>query len=224
MKTLQVSMITDGNFTGAIFDLDGTLLDSMQIWEDVGEKYLLSQGVKPEEDLRETLRTMSLRQAAEYCQKNYKIEKTIEEIIEGVTEIVEDFYKKDAALKPGVKEFLESFFTKDVKMCVATASEKELVEAALTRCGVRDYFVDILTCSQVGCGKDQPVIYEEALKILGTEKSKTLVFEDSLHAITTAKQAGFTVVGVYEPSEKDQESVRESVDYYIEDFYHKRFL
>lgn len=219
MKTLQVSMITDGNFTGAIFDLDGTLLDSMQIWEDVGEKYLLSQGVKPEEDLRETLRTMSLRQAAEYCQKNYKIEKTIEEIIEGVTEIVEDFYKKDAALKPGVKEFLESFFTKDVKMCVATASEKELVEAALTRCGVRDYFVDILTCSQVGCGKDQPVIYEEALKILGTEKSKTLVFEDSLHAITTAKQAGFTVVGVYEPSEKDQESVRESVDYYIEDFY-----
>ena len=219
MKTLQVSMITDGNFTGAIFDLDGTLLDSMQIWEDVGEKYLLSQGVKPEEDLRETLRTMSLRQAAEYCQKNYKIEKTIEEIIEGVTEIVEDFYKKDAALKPGVKEFLESFFTKDVKMCVATASEKELVEGALTRCGVRDYFVDILTCSQVGCGKDQPVIYEEALKILGTEKSKTLVFEDSLHAITTAKQAGFTVVGVYEPSEQDQESVRGSVDYYIEDFY-----
>ena len=125
MKTLQVSMITDGNFTGAIFDLDGTLLDSMQIWEDVGEKYLLSQGVKPEEDLRETLRTMSLRQAAEYCQKNYKIEKTIEEIIEGVTEIVEDFYKKDAALKPGVKEFLESFFTKDDKMSVATASEKE---------------------------------------------------------------------------------------------------
>lgn len=219
MKTFSVSMIADGGFKGVIFDLDGTLLDSMQIWEDVGEKYLLSQSVKPEEDLRETLRTMSLRQAAEYCQKNYKVKKTVEEIIEGVTGIVEDFYKKEAELKPGVKEFLEELSAQDVKMCVATASEMELVEAALTRCGIRDYFVDILTCSQVGCGKDQPLIYEEALKILGTERSKTLVFEDSLHAITTAKQAGFTVVGVYEPSEQDQERVRGSVDYYIEDFY-----
>lgn len=206
------------NIKGAIFDLDGTLLDSMSIWEDVGEKYLLSCGIIPFENIGEVLKTMSLFQAAEYFQKEYKIKQTTEEIIQGIDKMVEKFYKEEAKLKPGVKEFLEKLFQKGVKMCVATASEKELVEAALVRCEVRNYFVDILTCSQVGCGKDQPVIYEEALKILGTQKSETLVFEDAIHAITTAKQAGFTVAGVYEASEKDQGKVREAADYYIEEF------
>lgn len=202
---------------GVIFDLDGTLLDSMHIWDNIGEQYLCSLGIKPREDLNETLKSMSLAQGAAYIQKTYDVEKTSEEIADGVNAIVEHFYIAKVQLKAGAEEFLAYLAEAGVKMCIATATDKYLVEAALNRLGVRKYFSAIFTCSEVGYGKDEPFIYEKAREYLGTQKKDTFVFEDAIHAIETAKKAGFPVVGVCDASEKDQKKVQALSDFYITD-------
>lgn len=176
---------------GAIFDVDGTLLDSLSIWDTVGGDYLLSLGIQPEENLTEIIKDMSLTQAAIYFQTEYDVEKSVEDIIGGINGIVQDFYLEKVQLLPGVIEFLNLLSMQNVKMVVATVSDKSIIEKTLLRCGIRDFFSEILTCEEVGAGKDEPIIYEVALDKLGTSKENTIVFEDALYAIKTAEKAGF---------------------------------
>lgn len=204
--------------TGVIFDLDGTLLDSMFIWDNVGEQYLRSIGISPKDDINEILKNMSMAQGAQHIQKVYGVEKTSEEIIAGANAIVEHFYTDEVQLKDGVREFLQYLAENDVKMCIATATDQYLVEATLARLGVEKYFMKIFTCSEVGHGKDEPHIYEAACRQLGTLKENTLIFEDAVYAIETAKAAGFAVAGVCDASEKNQKKVQAMSDFYITDF------
>lgn len=203
---------------GAIFDLDGTLLDSMFIWDTIGADYLRSLGLEPRPDLRETLRNMSLYQAACYYQQEYHVPGTAEEIMAGVNRMIEHFYVDEVQVKPGVPQFLERLKERGVRMCIATATARHLVEAALERTGIRPYFGTLFTCTEVGHGKDEPYIFHAALDFLGTEQSRTLVLEDALYAIQTAKAAGYTVAGIFDPSEPDQEAVKALSDYYIDDY------
>lgn len=204
---------------GVIFDLDGTLIDSMFIWETMGEDYLLSRGIVPEEGLSGKFKTMSLVQAADYYRENYGIADKVETIIEGINSLVVDFYSNRVEPKDGVIEMLEAFHKRGVVMCIATASERSLVELALKRIGMDGYFSHILTCTEVGRGKDSPLIFEKALEMLGTKKEETLVFEDALHAIETAKAAGFKLVGVYDESARnEQNKIKEVSDYYLESY------
>ena len=203
---------------GAIWDLDGTLLDSMSAWDHVGENYLRSQGIEPEPDLDEAIAAMSLHQAADYFIEHYGVKQTHDELIKGAVAIVDDFYRYDAQLKPHVAELLAQLHQTGVKMCIATATERSLVEAALERCGVLQYFSEIFTCSSVGAGKDEPTIYREAMKFLGTDRSSTMVFEDSLHALTTAKNDGFYVTAVYDDHEENQEEMIRLADCRITDY------
>ncbi len=202
---------------GAIFDVDGTLLDSMSIWDTIGTDYLRSIGYEPRENLNEVFKNMSLLQAAEYYQHEYGVTQSIEEIMDGVNAMLERFYNYDAPLKPGVEELLERLRRKEVKLCIATATDRYLVEAALERCGVLSYFDAIFTCNEVGHGKDEPIIFEAALHFLGTEKTKTVVFDDALYAIRTAKKAGFPVAAVYDSHEKAQAEIRALADLYLAD-------
>ena len=103
-------------------------------------------------------------------------------------------------------------------MCVATVSDKTIVEDVLARLGIYDYFSAILTSSEVGFGKDTPHLYRAALKTLGTSKEETAVFEDVLHALTTAKQDGFITVAVYDSHESRQIEMKALADYYIADY------
>lgn len=185
---------------GAIFDVDGTLLDSMSIWSTIGETYLRSIGYEPKENLNEVFKDMSLRQAAVYYQTEYGVTLSVDEIMGGVNRMLEQYYRYEVSLKPGVQELLERFQKDDVKMCVATATDRYLVEAALERCGVLPYFEEVFTCSEVCHGKDEPDIFEAALRFLGTAKEETAVFEDALYAARTAKKAGFHVVAVCDQS------------------------
>lgn len=204
---------------GAIFDMDGTLLDSMFLWETVGENYLISRGIVPEKGLRQKLKIMSLAQAAKYYQEKYAIADSIDTIVSDVNRMIDHLYFDVVELKKGVLPFLEKLRADGVKMCVATATDRYMAEAAFKRTGISDYFIDIFTCAEVGFGKNSPVIFERALEKLGTDKSETLVFEDALYAIETAKNAGFTVVSVFDPSTADQqEEIKKWSDYHIETY------
>lgn len=201
---------------GAIFDVDGTLLDSMPVWETIGADYLYSIGKEPKEGLNDVLKTMSLVQAARYYQSAYGVRLSTEDIVVGVTAMLERYYRFEAPLKAGAAELLEHLQKSGVKLCIATATDRCLVEAALERCGVLSCFDAVLTCSAVGHGKDEPCIFEAARQFLGTKKPETLVFEDALYAIRTAKTAGFPVAAVFDRYEAAQDQVRALSDVYLE--------
>ncbi len=202
----------------AIFDFDGTLFDSMFIWDDVGEIYLRSLGKEPKPSMREDVRALSLYQSACYFKKEYELALTEEEIITGINKTVEDFYIHEVLPKTGVVDFLERMKKADIRMCIATASDRYQIEAALDRCGMTHYFEAIFTCSEVGHGKDEPYIFRKAMEYFGADRSTTVVFEDALHAIRTAKADGFSVVAVFDSSEKQQTEIRNIADFYLTGF------
>lgn len=204
---------------GAIFDLDGTLLDSMHIWSEIGLLFLKNKGIEPPPGIEDDFVKMSMVQAAEYYIKNIDPKATVMDIVNEVNALVQDFYFNEVIKKDGVTEFLEFLKNKGVKMCVATATDKHLVKKALERNGLLDYFTEIFTCSSVGAGKDTPVIYNVALEHLGTNKETTYVFEDALYAIETAKNAGYKIIGINDVSEKSSpQEVKKLCDYYVNDY------
>jgi HAD superfamily hydrolase (TIGR01509 family) len=206
------------NIQGAIFDMDGTLLDSMPVWEHASERYLQNKGIKVRERLSDILFSMSMQKGAEYVKENYHLAESVDEIVAGVNNIVYTAYEKEVQPKEGVRELLDTLQVNGIKMAVATSTDRPMVEA-LKRTGLFSYFEQIFTCTEVGKGKVAPDIYYAAADILGTEPKNTLVFEDALYAIGTAKKAGFVTVGVYDDaSRKEQGKIKEQADIYLEGF------
>lgn len=204
---------------GIVFDADGTLLDSMFIWDELGERYLSSLGIKAKNGLGETLFPMTLKESSVYLKNEYSLSKTPLEIEEGILEILEDFYLNEVKLKNNAAQFLEKLSQKNIPMVIATSSDEKLLLGALERLGVEKYFKAILTCSELNTSKKEPFIYLEGAKILGTRAEETAVFEDVLFALETAKKAGFICVGVEDMSSiRDREKIIATADYYIKDF------
>lgn len=198
---------------GAIFDVDGTLLDSMGIWKDAGKRYLADLGKEAEKDLNDILFPMTMEESASYLKKRYGLAQDEEEIARGIHSEVEDFYRNEAQLKAGAAELLAMLDERGIAMTVATSNERMHVEAAFERLDITGYFKEILTCSEVGRPKSDPLIFERAAEIMGTERHETFVFEDGLYAIVTAKNAGFRTVGVFDDSSmKDRKRIEETAD------------
>lgn len=203
---------------GAIFDVDGTLLDSMPIWMVAGERYLARKALKAEEGLGDTLFAMTMGESAEYLKETYGISDTLPEIIEDIRDVVRDFYRKEAQLKPGVREMLSWLKAQGIPMAVATSSERFLVESAFERLGVLSYFQGIFTSAETGVGKHSPLIFQQAAACLGSETEETWVFEDGLYALRTANAAGFVTVGLYDAaSPKQQKSLQREAAHYGKD-------
>ena len=203
---------------GAIFDVDGTLLDSSAVWDDAGAKYLASIGVTAEEGLGRKLFEMSLDEGAVYMKETYCLTQTPEEILEGVLQVVEDFYYNEAPLKEGAAYFVKALAERVVPMVIASSSRKEHIQAALTRLGIMEYFKHIFTCNEVGIGKHDPKIFHEAAAFLGSQPNETWVVEDGLYAMKTARAAGFHVLGVYdEPSSGDWEEIQQTASLALKD-------
>ena len=203
---------------GLIFDFDGTLFDSMFIWDTAGESYLRSIGKEPEADLQKVLKPMSLLQSAQYIREKYQIPLSVEDIMDGVNRTVEGFYFHTVEPKLGVIAFLEELYRRNIKMCIATATDRYQVEAALQRCKMRHFFCEIFTCTEVGSGKDRPDIFRKAMEHLQTDRSNTAVVEDAYHAAHTAKQDGFLVVGVYDSHESRQQGLLQLTDVFLPDY------
>ena len=204
----------------AIFDMDGTVLDSMQAWVDAIAHILTRRGITPPADLREITRPMNGMLLVDYLQREFLPGITGREITDEVGAYMEDFYSNRVQAKAGVKNFLSLLKMEGVQCYLATATHRELVRRAIAHAGLEPYFKGIITSEEVGKNKiDSPDIYEWAMKRMGGNKADTVVFEDALFAIRTAKKAGFRVAGVYDPdSEADQEEIRALSDYYITSF------
>ena len=204
---------------GIIFDFDGTLFDSMFIWDTAGESYLRSIGKEPKADLQKALKPMSLLQSAQYLREEYQIPLSVEEIMDGVNRTVEGFYFHSVEPKPGVITFPEKLYRKNIKMCIATATDRYQVEAALQRCKMRHFFSEIFTCTEVGSGKDNPEIFRKAMDHLQTDRRTTAVVEDAYHAVHTAKQDGFLVVGVCDSHETRHQELLNLADIFLSDYF-----
>ena len=204
---------------GAIFDADGTLLDSMPIWADAGARYLTGLGVRPEPGLGEKLAACSLEEGAAYLKERYGLARSSEEIRQGILTVISDFYRRDVQPKPGVAPFLRGLRKKRIPMAIATTGDEALLAAALERLQLREYFLKIVTCSALGVTKRQPDVYLAAAAALGTRPVETMVFEDTCFAIETAKTAGFYTVAVEDAaSHADRARIRTIADCYLPEY------
>lgn len=199
----------------AIFDLDGTLLDSTTMWENLGERFLQSRDIVPEEDLRDKIWDLSLPESAAFFKREYALSMSEEEIIARLNELSESVYTSEVPLKSGVKRLLGSLQMLDIKTALATAADKNLASAALARTGISEHFSGIFSCSEHGA-KTSPDIFLKAAELLGTSPQETVVFEDSLTAVQTAKAAGFITAAVFDKSEKNPDLLRDTADFYGE--------
>ena len=204
---------------GAIFDADGTLIDSMHVWHELGARYLESVNVTPEENLSAKLYPMSLEMSCRYLKERYHLRESEEEILSGILGIIEGFYRNEVTLKEGVREFLSAMSGKNIPMVIATSGDRELLTSALTRNGIAEYFDGIFTCSELSTTKHEPDIFMACAEFLGLKPESVGVFEDSLFALEAAKRAGFITIGVKDGSNIHQwETIKSTADYSIETF------
>ena len=204
---------------GMIFDADGTLLDSMPIWDDLGARYLKELHIEAEPGLSEILFCMSLEESAAYMKRTYGLSQTEEEIRRGVLAKLEDFYVNEVQAKPGVDEFLRTLHERQVPMMIATSSSRHHIEEAMRRLCFLDYFAGIITCEEVGAGKSRPDIYLKCAEAMGLDPEEVCVVEDVIHAVRTANAAGFPTAGVYDAaSAEDTENMKKECSIWLYDF------
>lgn len=193
-----------------IFDLDGTLLDSMHCWEDVDRNFLLENGVEPPEGVSDVVKKMTIYDSASYFKTQFSLSQSCQEIIDRIEEMVREQYFNTIPLKDGAYELVKNLKAMGIKMCVASATYNSLAYAALKRLGIIDSLEFVLTCSDVGAGKDKPDIFHAAAEKMGCSNSDTIVIEDSLHCIETAAEAGYKTIAVYdEIAEKEWKDICE---------------
>ena len=204
---------------GFIFDVDGTILDSMSIWMDAGKLYLESLGIKTDENIGEVMFEMTMEQGAKYLQDNYNVELSIEEICQGINDRVFEFYEEEAPEKPGIREVLEKAKKRKISMTIATSTDRPMIEAALKRLDLIDYFQEIFTTTEVGKGKDSPDIFNKAMLAMNTSPENTWLFDDAAYSLATAKKMGINTVGVYDVhSDGRQDEVKKFSDVYIKEW------
>ena len=187
---------------GVIFDVDGTLLDSMPVWNKAGVQYLAQLGIRAEAGLSEKLFALTLEESARYIQSAYHVRHEIRTITAGINDLIMQAYAQAIPFKAGAAELLASLAEHDVPFAAATASDRCIVEAAFRRLGVLGLFRGIITAGETGCGKDRPDMYIAAAGMLGTAPGCTWVFEDALHAARTARSAGFKVAAVFDETSR----------------------
>ncbi|GAA0753793.1 HAD family phosphatase [Clostridium sartagoforme] len=192
------------NIEAVIFDLDGTLIDSMNIWAKIDEEYLGNFGLTVPEKLQEEITHLTLTETALYFKENFNIENKIEDIISTWHDMAFYHYSNTIKLKDGVIPYLKSLKDMNIKIALATSNSVPLLEATLKNNGIYDYFDAITTTEEVKKSKDNPDIYLLSAKKLNVSPERCLVFEDIVQAVNGAKLAGMKVYSVYDESSKSQ--------------------
>ena len=187
----------------AIFDMDGTLVDSMPYWHSLGREFLRSKGVTGDvEAVLQQIKPMTMLESSELFIREFGLEGSPESVSAEMNGMMDEHYRQDVQARPGVGAYLRRLREKGVTMCVASATAAPLVESCLTRLGLAEDFTFLLSCDEVGAGKNRPDVFLEAARRLGAEPGETAVFEDALFAAATAHEAGFYTVGIYDENGK----------------------
>ncbi len=215
-------MIT--NIKAVIFDLDGSLVDSMWIWRQIDIEYLNHYGLAATREeldaFQAEIEGMSFRETAEWVSTHYPIPRTCEEMMDDWNTMAWDKYENEVFLKPGVYEFLIECQKRDIKLAIASSNSRELVDNVLKARNISEFFAVIKTGSDGLKGKPAPDIYLAAASELEIEPEYCLVFEDIVHGIKAGKNAGMRVCAVEDAySAKQREEKLKQADFYIEDYY-----
>ena len=207
------------NIEGAVFDLDGTLLDSSWVWEKVDEKFLGDRGFQVPDDYVDEISPLGAERAAVYTIERFGLNEDKDDIVREWIEMAKKEYATEVVCKPYAKEFLEELHKLNIKMAVATSSDRELFMKTLEREGILKYFQKIVTVDEVERGKGYPDIYEEAARRIKVNPHKCLVFEDILAGVTGASLGEFNVVAVFdEKSKHNWEKIKSISKYCINDY------
>lgn len=207
------------NIEGAVFDLDGTLLDSSWVWEKVDEKFLGDRGFQVPDDYVDEISPLGAERAAVYTIERFGLNEDKGDIVREWIEMAKKEYATEVVCKPYAKEFLEELHKLNIKMAVATSSDRELFMKTLEREGILKYFQKIVTVDEVERGKGYPDIYEEAARRIKVNPHKCLVFEDILAGVTGASLGEFNVVAVFdEKSKHNWEKIKSISKYSINDY------
>ena len=207
------------NMDAVIFDLDGSLVDSMWIWKTIDIEYLERFDIRLPENLQSEIEGMSFHETAQYFKERFQITHSLEEIKASWNALAWDKYSNEVPLKEGAGEFLEICKKNGILLGIATSNSRELVERVLEVHQISDYFSCVMTGCDVEKGKPAPDIYLAVAKELGVEPSRCLVFEDIIPGIQAGKAAGMRVCAVEdEYSASQREKKKELADDYIENF------
>ncbi len=202
---------------GVILDMDGTLLDSLAAWVTAGEAYLQSRGIVPRGDPQDSLMAQDMPSLARHFQRSYGIDEPVDAIVQGFKEQVRRSYAADAVAKDGAEAFLRHLRDAGVRVCVATATDRELACPVLEKCGLMPYIEQVFTAAEIA-PKSEPTMFLAAAQWMHTPVATTWVFEDSSYAIRTARAAGFPVCGVQDRFQRNPERVKALADLYIQSF------
>ncbi|MBE6696210.1 MAG: HAD family phosphatase [Ruminococcaceae bacterium] len=205
---------------GAIFDFDGTLIDSLGFWEvlwkKLGMRYLNDVTFLPDADIEKKMRTLTLDGAMELLNSAYGFAKNGRELIDIANDLCRKFYEETVELKAGAYELLSALYDCGVRTCIASASSKEMLSVVIERFKLSKLLPKIISCADIGKGKEFPDVFIMAHEYLATPKEETWIFEDSATALETARRAGFKTVGVYDRhSLSQQEKVKENSTVYL---------
>ena len=204
----------------AIFDMDGTLINSMDYWCNLGREYLYKYGITENiEDILEEVGTKTMSQGSKLFADNFDGLPSIPDMIAELRAMIASHYENDVVAKSGVIDYLETLKSKGVKMCLASATDVPLVIMVMNRLGISKYFEFMLSCEEVGKGKDEPDIYMEAARRLGCKPEEAAVYEDVFYSANTAKNAGFYTIAVADKNAtKEWEALTSIADEVIENW------
>lgn len=203
-----------------LFDLDGTLVDSMWVWRDIDIEYLGRFGLSLPDELQSEIEGMSFSETAVYIKNKFQIPDSTEQMKEEWNQMAWDKYEKEVPLKNGAIEFLRYCREHHIKLGIATSNSRELVDNVLKARGISDYFTCVVTGCEVEKGKPAPDVYLEAARRCKVAPEKCLVFEDIVPGIMAGKNAGMKVCAVEDAySLHQKEEKQKAADYYIKDYY-----
>lgn len=206
-------------FDGVIFDLDGTLLDSMGVWEEVDRSFLGARNIPVPEDYMRAVGALSFHEAAEYTIRRFSLQERPEDLTAEWHAMAQREYQEKVPLKSGALAFLTLLRQREIPMAVATASDPLLYRPALHRIGILDWFHSFTSLQEVGGVKGQPEIYLRAAEKMKLLPERCFVFEDLYAGLFAAKRAGFQTAAVYDAcAPQEQELLRKTADLYLLDF------
>ncbi len=204
--------------TGAIFDFDGTLFDSMPIWKGLKFEFFEKLGIKLTEQDKKDFSGLFLTDALPFAIKRFNLKESLEELYSIFWELLKEKYLANALPKNDIIYFLDKLKNKGVKMGIATATDETAIIPLLKKFNMLHYFSTIYSIYTVEAPKSEPKIYDVVCKDLGVDKNSTWIFEDALYAAKTAHDNGYKVVGIFDKSEPNHQQLKETADIYIHNY------